>query len=110
MNVSIIFLNVAGLTSPTGNCTAGHYCTVRAINQNPLTDTYGDTCPAGFYCPVGTADPVPCPVGTFLAVTGQDDVTDCLMCPPGTFCDMPGQTNFTSKEMLIHSLNHGCTF
>lgn len=43
-------------------------------------------CPAGFYCPEGTRDPVPCPPGTFNPLEGQDELADCRECYAGKAC------------------------
>lgn len=43
-------------------------------------------CPAGFYCPEGTSDPVPCPPGTFNPLEGQDELADCRECYAGKAC------------------------
>lgn len=43
-------------------------------------------CPAGFYCPEGTSDPVPCPPGSFNPLEGQDELADCRECYAGKAC------------------------
>ncbi|CAB1347527.1 unnamed protein product, partial [Coregonus sp. 'balchen'] len=43
-------------------------------------------CPAGFYCPEGIRDPMPCQPGTFNPLEGQDEATDCRECYPGKAC------------------------
>ncbi|KAK3531186.1 hypothetical protein QTP70_015142, partial [Hemibagrus guttatus] len=43
-------------------------------------------CPAGFYCPEGISDPLPCQPGTFNPLEGQDALTDCRLCYPGKAC------------------------
>ena len=98
------FLHVEGLTSPTGNCTAQHYCSLRAINPNPIGQAYGDYCTAGHYCPEGTDTPVACPSGTYLPDTGKAAQTDCLACPGGNYCGQDGLTNFTGN--LEHLVTH----
>ena len=78
-----------GLTAPTGLCTAGYYCTQNATMaiQGTETDT-GGRCTAGHYCFEGTADPVPCPAGTFMANILNDGINE--------FFDMGGDKhNFT---------------
>ncbi|XP_077985306.1 uncharacterized protein LOC144439946 [Glandiceps talaboti] len=46
----------------------------------------GDICPAGFYCPEGTADPIGCPAGYFTNATGNAIFGDCNPCSPGYYC------------------------
>ncbi|CAK8677709.1 unnamed protein product [Clavelina lepadiformis] len=49
-----------------------------------------EACPAGHYCPRGTPKAQPCPVGTYLNLTGGGSESDCRDCPGGEFCDLPG--------------------
>eukprot|EP00606_Chrysophyceae_sp_TOSAG23-5_P001356 GSChrysophyteH2.ASY1.ANO1.1387.1 assembled CDS len=79
----------AGLTEPTGVCSAGSYCTLGATTavQNDCTDLYG-ICPIGHKCELGfNVQPVKCPAGTFQAEMGQDH---CDACPAGFYCDGNG--------------------
>ncbi|CAG5098823.1 Oidioi.mRNA.OKI2018_I69.XSR.g16008.t1.cds [Oikopleura dioica] len=71
-------------TSLPKQCNAGYYC-----NQNSF-DKEENLCPVGHYCPAGTAEPVPCPVGTYLDDSGKEKLDDCKLCPPKKFCDEPG--------------------
>ncbi|XP_070551430.1 uncharacterized protein [Ptychodera flava] len=91
------YCQTEGLTAPTGPCLPRYYCTLGAIDPNPTAESYGDICPAGRYCPEGTADPVECPIGTYLPDTGQDELSDCLDCTGGYYCDSQGQTNVTAQ-------------
>ena len=43
-------------------------------------------CPAGFYCPEGVTDPIPCPEHTLMNGTGARQLSDCLPCPAGFWC------------------------
>lgn len=57
-------------------------------------------CPAGFYCPSGTASdptdsPVPCPPGTYNNNTNTGHPINCKRCPPGFACPFPNQTSYT---------------
>ena len=61
--------------------------------QGVATLSTGDQCPAGHYCPTGTADPVQCPAGSFANVTG---LAICHPCTPGHYCDVVGLTTPTS--------------
>lgn len=49
-------------------CNAGYFCKESAVVGTPASDTPGDRfgpCTVGHYCPVGTAEPIPCPAGTY---------------------------------------------
>ena len=93
-----------GLTAPVGSCLAGHYCTLGAIDQNPIGQSYGDYCTAGHYCETGTGTPTPCPIGTYLPDTGKSHVSDCISCYPGKYCETTGLTNFTGMYNFIFKL------
>lgn len=54
-------------------------------------------CPEGYYCPVGTTNPVPCPKGTYSNSTGLQGEVDCVLCPPGSYCQ---QTALTAPSGL----------
>ena len=59
---------------------------------------YDDSpCPAGHYCPLGTASEYenPCPRGTFFNSTRAESLDDCLACTPGYYCDIDGLENPT---------------
>ena len=73
----------AGLSAATGNCAAGYYCNERATSATPTDGTTGNICPYGHYCPAGTSDPIPCPLGQYLDLKGQDALSDCKACPTG---------------------------
>ncbi|XP_071353450.1 uncharacterized protein [Trachinotus anak] len=44
----------------------------------------------GFYCPLGSFTPVPCPKGTYGPTTGAVSIDSCLKCPPHHYCPRPG--------------------
>eukprot|EP00057_Strongylocentrotus_purpuratus_P010951 XP_011665425.1 PREDICTED: proprotein convertase subtilisin/kexin type 5 [Strongylocentrotus purpuratus] len=84
-----------GLLTPSGDCAAGHYCIGGADTSHPYitecansTILGGGECPAGYYYPEGTETPIsyPCENGTFLNVTGGQEMDDCLDCPGGEVC------------------------
>ncbi|CAM4687297.1 unnamed protein product, partial [Caretta caretta] len=63
-----MFCGEWGLSSPSGPCWPGFFCTAGASVPNPdgATNTStGGPCPSGHFCPAGTSIPFPCPVGTF---------------------------------------------
>ena len=73
-----------GLTSPSGECSAGFYCLRGARSRNnPTEDATGGPCPIGHFCPNGTAYPLGCPSGTYNPTTG---IAQCTPCPHGYHC------------------------
>nr|DBA16528.1 TPA: hypothetical protein GDO54_003912 [Pyxicephalus adspersus] len=75
-----------GLSTPSGKCIPGHYCTLNARVPNPIDGESGALCPAGHFCPAGSQHPAPCPAGSFQPLTGMSSPDSCLACPPGKFC------------------------
>ena len=80
-------------------CSAGYFCKESAIIGTPETDPlsqgrYGP-CPAGHYCPAGTADPIPCPPGTFSPSEKLQAKGSCTQCTAGKYCPFAGQTAAT---------------
>ena len=81
----------------SGNCSAGYFCLSGSEDYTP--DDYDSTllnavdcvpnthcagaCPAGHYCPEGTASPIPCEDGTYTTVTHTEQ---CFNCTPGYYC------------------------
>ncbi len=58
--------------------------------------TGNDVCPVGYYCPNGTAYPLPCPIGTFSIVDGLGKVEECQPCPEGYYCNVTAFTDPTN--------------
>jgi len=69
-------------------CTSGQYC-----DEEGMSDT--KECPQGYYCPLGTIIPEPCPEGSYGATTGLTDSKSCTPCPSGYYC---GKRSLTSPE------------
>eukprot|EP00066_Takifugu_rubripes_P017519 XP_011606785.1 PREDICTED: uncharacterized protein LOC101076355 [Takifugu rubripes] len=44
----------------------------------------------GFYCPLGSVTPVPCPKGTYGPTAGAESTDNCVKCPPHHYCPRPG--------------------
>ena len=90
------FCDTSGSTSPTGTCKRGHFCTIGAIVNNPgdtsgsITADGAGVCPQGFYCPEGTSNAIPCPVGTFRPDILGISLGSCFKCPRGSFCNDTG--------------------
>uniref|UniRef100_A0A286XEQ6 Uncharacterized protein n=1 Tax=Cavia porcellus TaxID=10141 RepID=A0A286XEQ6_CAVPO len=76
-----MFSAAAGQAAPKGPCAPD----VGVTTEGP--------CPAGYFCPVGTGMPLPCPVGTFSDRMLLSMASECLPCPPGHFCAASGLTS-----------------
>ena len=63
----------------TGECDAGFYCPGGQDARDPALFS----CTAGHYCLLGSANPEPCPNGTFSNTTGNYELANCLPCSPG---------------------------
>lgn len=69
-------------------CEEGKYC--------PSTQlTAGTACPVGFYCPTGSAEPLPCPPGTYRATEGAKSKSECTNCDGGKYCEFAGKSAVT---------------
>ncbi|EQC24780.1 hypothetical protein SDRG_17328, partial [Saprolegnia diclina VS20] len=99
------FCQTSGLVQPSGPCMAGYTCTGGAMFPNPNGQSYGTICPAGMYCPLGSALPLPCPLGTYRPNTLGQNVTDCTPSPGGTFSNATGLTAPTG----VCSAGYYCT-
>ena len=104
---------LTGSTSPTQHlCPRGYQCPLNSSlpalcaagrYANVVGTATCRLCPAGFVCEEGTTDPVvvppgyyapngtkslyqaPCPEGTYLSTSGNDELADCQDAPPGTY-------------------------
>lgn len=100
-----------GNAAPTGNCTAGWYCSGGADSKN--STTHGGRCQPGYYCPEGKCGQVLCTLKSefalfwnlnglcntqllegykvsplrLLSIPGSADQTPC---PGGSFCQYSG--------------------
>ena len=61
-------------------CLARHFGRV----SNQTHAECSGLCPAGHFCPTGTKDPIPCPIGTVCAV-GAEAPTVLMPCLPGAY-------------------------
>jgi len=83
---------------PSGNCDGGFYCRTSSSLNNPIaadaTEALKyDACPYGYYCPEGTSEPFPCPIGTYSSTSGLITDTQCTDCDAGQYCDEVGMTS-----------------
>ncbi|CAO2591554.1 Putative white-brown complex homolog protein 30, partial [Lemmus lemmus] len=86
-----------GLTQPSGLCHSGHYCTGGSVSPTPIQHKVegpgisgNDICPPGFFCPMGTGFPLPCPPGFYSSAGGLSSKDQCQPCPSGHYCSEPG--------------------
>ena len=87
-----------GQSETAGDCAAGYYCENGSINQFGATIYNGETntpCITGHYCPIKTAEPKNCPLGTFSSSTGNEEEADCQACLAGNYCGDTGLSNVT---------------
>ncbi|XP_061449372.1 neurogenic locus notch homolog protein 4-like [Rhineura floridana] len=94
------YCNAPGLVAPTGLCEEGSYCILGATVPNaPVVGQSGGPCPRGYFCPRGTATPLPCPVGSYNPLERQ---ATCLPCPGGYFCPQNSSSLAGSKCPVGH--------
>lgn len=65
-----------------GKCFNGSFCD-SGTSRIPTLEL--DACPAGFYCPISTTYPIPCPPGTINPMAGKGGPDDCLPTPAGYY-------------------------
>lgn len=82
----------SGITTTSGFCYQGYYCTIMASVPNAnITTSEGGPCPPGHYCIEGSYQPAPCPSGTYTPLLRQGRLDQCRDCPGGQYCSNPGQ-------------------
>jgi hypothetical protein len=83
-----------GLPAPDATCQAGYYCRSTASTATPTDDALegqgGNRCRPGFYCPAGSAWPVPCSPGTYNPDYLAQAPSACRACPARTHCASAG--------------------
>jgi len=64
-----------------------------ALPSNVVLTQYQDvlvavqaSCFQGYYCPMDTTTPIPCPAGTYNSLPNIADPSGCLTCPQGSYC------------------------
>ena len=72
-----------GATSPSNDCTAGHFCTKgTTYSSGAIQETQ---CAAGYKCPQGAHEQIVCEAGSYQASAGASSCTPCeagFYCPP----------------------------
>ena len=64
------------------------------------------TCPKGHYCLIGSNNPTPWPIGTYLATTGATLLSQCTSCPAGKAWPFQGITDVNAA--LDCAYGHYC--
>lgn len=74
-------------------CSPGFVCRGGTSSEAPFSmETHsGYPCPAGHYCPAGSAVELACPRGTYNPLPGQANATACLACPVDSYNNLEGQ-------------------
>ena len=78
------------LDAVSGPCDAGFYCSPGSTMQNPVSETFGDVCPQGNYCPENSPAPTQCPEGTYSDQYQNENISHCLPCTGGMYCGGAG--------------------
>ena len=78
------YCNAAGLSSPSGLCTAGWVCLNSAVLGTPAVPAQGYECGVGTYCPAGSNLPLNCDGGKYCSTTGLGAPTN--NCDAGYYC------------------------
>ena len=58
--------------------------------SNGFPNTLSFQCPVGYYCPIQSGVPLPCPAGTYNPNNRSGSINDCLPCPAGSFNNIAG--------------------
>nr|XP_054760934.1 uncharacterized protein LOC129267226 [Lytechinus pictus] len=87
------YCEAENITEPTGLCSPGYYCVLRAYTPQPDgSDSTGGPCEQGTYCTEGSSYPTHCPKGTFGHVDRLPAESNCTDCWPGYYCNEVGLT------------------
>ena len=79
-----------GMSSPTGLCDPGWYCTLGSSLQQP-TSPKGGKCVAGQYCPEGSSMPLGCDPGQYCDIDAM--FTPAGNCSAGYYCSANSTTS-----------------
>lgn len=75
------------------NCPGGYVCLGRTSSETPINVSAdrGYRCPLGSYCPEGSYEEIPCPIGRYGKKEMLKSVDECLLCKVNFYQDEPGQ-------------------
>lgn len=97
------YCETKGLTTPTGKCFQGYFCTSGAMDgkgtagPTAVGPTSGGECPQGQYCPLGSSVGINCPAGTFSISKKLSQSSECTSCTQGSYCELTGLTSVTAQ-------------
>ena len=86
-----------GLSGPRGQCDPGYLCYEGSDSAAPVDGIKGIICPIGGYCPIGSLEATPCPMGTYSNAKGAVNAADCIDCDPGFYCSEINGGNKTGQ-------------
>ena len=75
-------------------CVAGHVCEGATTSVTPTDQPTqnGYECPAGYYCPEGSFEEIPCPAGHYNDEVGGEAFDACVPCPVSFFANKIGSS------------------
>ena len=91
------FCESDGLPSVSGPCDPGSFCSLGASSKAPRDNITGNICPRGYYCPLNTSVPLPCPQGTYSNSEGLSGQHQCIQCDTGMYCESKHLTQPTGN-------------
>ncbi|CAG9331890.1 unnamed protein product [Blepharisma stoltei] len=96
------FCPTTGLSSLSSRkCDPGYYCyrgaTVNKPSDANTASGYYGICPAGAYCPQGSAGPIACPSGYMRSSQLGTQSSDCTQCTQGYYCTNVNSTTTTDQ-------------
>lgn len=76
-------------------CLAGYVCLGETSHREPSDRVVdkGFVCEVGYYCPEGSSAEIACPAGTYNAIEGRSNLTDCFLCEAQHFQDQSAQAS-----------------
>ncbi|CUE73353.1 membrane-associated protein, putative [Bodo saltans] len=95
-------------------CFGGYWCGGGNLNGFGTVGRlggHGGPCPAGYYCPNGTASNITyaCPPGTYKPLPFGSSVGACIVCDPGMYCTGSGKIAVTGKCAPGFYCPRGCS-
>lgn len=111
-------LCAAGTYQPSPRQSACALCPPGSLSVQGSPSCY--PCPAPLYC-TGGGQYAQCPLGTYSASTGLQDLTDCQPCPADAFCQTSGELELcpahtsaaqgsVTKLSCICDVGYQCTY